>query len=131
MPIETDVDPEHGFARHVGYGRLDKDAFIDALREIYAHPSYAAERGGFWDVRRAEVSALTADDMQDIAAFIRESQGPQPGRTAMVVARDVDFGFGRMYEVYADSVVNFRVFRDEDLARRWILEATRPGSELT
>ncbi len=126
MSIETSVDPSQGFAHHVATGAPTTSDFIAALEELYANPRYAPEKGGIWDLRRVEGVGLTAEDMLRIVEHIRKARGRQPGRTALIVRRDIEFGLGRMYQAYSESVVTFRVFREWDPALAWVTEV--PGS---
>jgi len=44
------------------------------------------------------------------------------GRVAMIADQDLAFGLGRMFEAYTQkSRFEFRVFRDPDKARAWLL----------
>ena len=120
MSIETSVDGNLGFARHVATGVPILGDFIEALEELYEHPDYRPEKGGIWDLRTVDSVSLTADEMLTIVEHIGKTRGPQPGRTALIVGRDLEFGLGRMYQAYSESVVTFRVFRDWDPALEWV-----------
>ena len=49
-------------------------------------------------------------------------------RIAIVVTKDLHFGIARMIQVYCeDHGVAFRVFREEQAARNWLVE--KPGIE--
>ncbi|HEB89059.1 MAG TPA: hypothetical protein ENI85_05770 [Deltaproteobacteria bacterium] len=129
MSIETSIDPDGGFAHHVATGAPTAADFISALQELYADPRHAPEKGGIWDLRRVDSIGVTTEDMLRIVEHIRETRGPQPGRTALVVGRDVEFGLGRMYQAYSESVVTFRVFRDWEAALAWITQEPRPEDQ--
>lgn len=128
MGIKTSIDPDRGFARHVATGVVEVADFLDALREVYAHPIHRPEDGGIWDARGADATSLTAADLRDFVDFIREQRGPQPGRTALVVGRDVEYGLARMYQVFAESVVEFEVFRSWDDAVAWVTGEPGPDA---
>jgi hypothetical protein len=79
-----------------------------------------------WDPRR-QVWKLTAggsfslDDLHVIIEKTREKWAG--GKTAILVARDLDFGVARMFQVFAEGIaVEFEVFRDVESAYAWLAE---------
>ena len=53
-----------------------------------------------------------------------------PTRVALVVARDLHYGLGRMIAVFAEGIhLPFGLFREEEAARAWLAEPeSRPAS---
>lgn len=65
----------------------------------------------------------TTDDLSRFVARARNlsaSHGPR-GRVALLVARDVAYGMGRMYSVLAESAgIDANVFRSHEEAEAWL-----------
>ncbi len=129
MPIQTRVDPEHGYARHQAHGKCSVDDFVEALHAIYAHPEYEPGNGGIWDLRHADLSAIASRDAQFMAEFVRRVRGPREGRTAVVVDAPREFGLARMYQVYSEGLLELKVLYDLDAALAWLLAPACPGDD--
>ena len=82
-----------------------------------------------WDVCGCDL-AFIADEFAELAAVAQESDA-LPGKLAVLVDSDLNFGLLRMYQVYRESRdvgVQLRVFRDEEDATRWLrLPLDSPG----
>jgi len=127
LPVETKIDTEKGLRMHALAGRVTLAMIEDALAEIYARPDYRSEAGVLWDVRAADLSQIKGGEVRGIVEYVMTHRGAPPGtRTAILVARDLDFGLARMAEqqLEAKSPSDVTVFRDMDEAMAW-LEAAR------
>jgi len=61
------------------------------------------------------------DEVRELAKFWGRLFRGVPTRIALVVARELHYGIGRMIEVYARPTdFRFRVFREEDEGRAWL-----------
>ena len=61
-------------------------------------------------------------ELRDTVAMVDGSELWTGGRTAILVARDLDFGIARMFQALAEQVdVEYQVFRDEADAIEWLL----------
>ena len=82
-----------------------------------------AGRDRLWDYREADLTGLSAEDLETIVKFV-EARSDQLGnvRVGMLVAREVDFGISRQYGAVAGSSygARFGVFRDEADAIAWM-----------
>ena len=77
-----------------------------------------------WDFRAARFD-VRPSEVREFAQFIlREQPKLAPPKVAMVAARDLDFGFGRMFEVLReDPTTEVRTFRDFESALDWVRSA--------
>jgi hypothetical protein len=65
----------------------------------------------------------TLSESADLVTLIKEYQEDNFDRFAVVVTSVLHWSIGRMIAAYATlSKVEFRVFRDEEIARRWLYE---------
>ena len=123
MAITTHIDADAGLRHHKVTGELSVTELRHALEELYAKSAFSAEHNVVWDIREADVSAFTAQDINDVAMFVAEHWGGEnTPRAAMVVASDFDFGLARMYEasVSDEKYRSVQVFRDMTEAVAWI-----------
>jgi hypothetical protein len=97
------------------------DEIRDRLVELFAHPDYSTTLDVIYDCRQADLSAISAGALRDLAGFLA-ARDYRPRRSAMVVSRDVDYGVARMWAVYAKPGPTEReVFRNIAETRDWIL----------
>jgi len=123
MAITTHIDVDARLRHHKVTGELSVTELRLALAEDYAKSDFSAEHNVVWDIREADVSAFTTQDINDVAAFVAEHWGGESTpRAAMVVASDFDFGLARMYEasVSDDRYRRVQVFRDMTEAVAWV-----------
>ena len=49
-------------------------------------------------------------------------------QVAIVVARDLDYGIGRMFKAYADGAgIDYQLFRELEAAQTWLAAAATPA----
>ena len=101
---------------------------VDAAEWLRAYEGFVqAEPDGhvLWDLTEGSLNILSAADVRELArsvCAIRDREHAS-GRFALVCRRDVDFGIARMLVIYAgcaDARAPMQVFRDADLAWRWL-----------
>jgi hypothetical protein len=125
MAITTHIDSSAGLRHHKVTGVLSTAELRQTLDEVYARPDFSPEYNAVWDLREADVSAFTTQDINALAEFVSEHWGgPNAPRAALVVATDFDFGLARMYEasVSDDRLRQVQVFRDMAEAVAWVSE---------
>lgn len=121
MPIEYRPDYAQHIAYITGSGRVDFDDCVRLIREQQADVGRRLHELN--DYRGIEL-ALEAHQVEDLAVMNRELyEGLHDIRFAVVVDSDLGFGMSRMFEVYLDESVEFRIFRDYDAALIWVQEA--------
>jgi hypothetical protein len=120
-PMSTSVqwDPEAGVAVVAVTGRLGVNEAKGGASTVWQTPGWRGHPV-VWDLRGAELDFSTAD-VRVIARFVLDRQpDPPPSKVGFVVARDLDFGLARMYEVFREHpATELRVFRDLDEAMAW------------
>jgi len=101
----------------------DADA-EDVLRQIITFLHEAPTPLVLWDFSRGSMRVMTPEDLRVIAArALPYTHVRRGGRTAILCARDVDFGMARMFQAFAEILAapfDLMVFRDGDQARAWL-----------
>jgi len=127
--MDFDVDHHRKLIKIRLFGDLSPDALREAASQVFSqYPGYSR----LWDLRSASIGDLSRDQLEGLAKFSQRGDS-QPGkvRSALLVARDLDFGVGRMYQMVGEQIlpVNFAVFRDEDEADGWFSETDDGGGD--
>ncbi len=99
------------------------DDIIEALDDFY---KTRLTKYLIWDLNNGGDAQLTTRDMEQIVQFSRENGAARPdGKSAIVTNNDLYFGISRMFETYAETSPQlslvFRVFREVEDAKRWLL----------
>ena len=99
------------------------DDIIEALDDFY---KTRLTKFLIWDLNNGGDAKLTTRDMEQIVQFSRENGAARPdGKSAIVTNNDLYFGISRMFETYAETSPQlslvFRVFREVEDAKRWLL----------
>jgi len=94
------------------------------MARLAADSSYDPSMPGIVDMRAAH-AAFTADDIVALTEMIKHSPKVVSGaRRALLVATEEMYGIYRMFESFSTGgTVVYRVFRDEQEARKWIESA--------
>ncbi len=119
-------------ARVTFEGPLTMDTWRTAFDAVLSQTAFRPGLGCLWDMRGVSEGGLSHDSMDEMAVAIRErSQERGEGRTAVVVARDVDFGGARQYQMKFEHgvAVHFRPFRDLDEAEAWLRTPLEEASD--
>ena len=119
MAHAFEIDIEHGVLRESYVGVVDGNAMEEANSAISASPSFQKGLSFLTDLRRAEM-AIGYDEM------VRHvSNLPDLGikKQAFIVARDLEFGMARMFEMLSEDIGLYdesRVFRDLEKGLEWL-----------
>ena len=131
MPIETTRDQGQNITKHVVKGSVSEEEMYSALEDFYAHePTLYL----LWDMSQAELEHVTPDILKKFCKRAVElGKRRQNGRTAVITPGDLQYGLGRMSEVFfgLDSApFNFKAFRSQKDALTWLMAAADPlGSD--
>ena len=101
-------------------GSVQVEPLAAILREAWANPKYRSKL--LWDLREASLAELTRAQLDQLA-LVSETENPHVARarSALLVAREVDYGVSRMFETVMDRLpVDVSVFRDYDAAMAWV-----------
>jgi len=121
--IDSRSDLTRELTEYICTGIMDRAEITDAVDAFYAdNPTPNV----LWDLTDANLSALSAVDVQMVAEHTASrAHSRAGGKTALVAPTDVDFGMSRMFQTMidnADHEASVRVFRSRDEATEWIDE---------
>ncbi len=131
MAITKQFDSATGLVTLTVEGEVDGPGIRSALQDVVDDPQFRKGADILWDFRNATGQDPSGGGIQDLVSFvasIKERRG-SGYRVALVASGDLEYGFARMYEAYAEHLpFALRVFRDLHEARTWLSTAV-PGSE--
>jgi len=119
MAVEFDFVSLDDIAIGIPTGSMTLDEIKEAVRTLWKQTD-APEILSLWDLRRATFD-LGADEVRELAEFVKEAAPVSSLRTAFLVARDLEFGLIRMFAVFRETEgARAAVFRDRDEAIAWL-----------
>ncbi len=127
-PIVAEFDRETGILRVIMIGDLRVEDLETAVSTMLKHPQFCIGMNVLWDLREATVAGLSSGDLRRLHVFVlvrKDLRGG--GKTAVVVAKVVDYGLIRMFEQMCDDVpTKLAVFRELTTAEAWLLADGEP-----
>jgi len=123
VDISTVVDGKLAIRRHIVRGAFDFTELKSYLGEIYGSPDLDPSMNVLWDLREADFSTVSRDEVQSVMEFVSKTWGTEGrSKAALVVKNDLDYGFSRMYQMMMEGATSSKVevFRDLDAAETWI-----------
>ena len=125
MEISFLVSPDKSFATVTINGKFDLSKFNVFYKQMVSHPDFSSGMNVIWDVRKADISKISQDEMRTVSGHIAQlTKKRGSGRGALVVSDDISFGVSRMGEMMTEKFVTVavRVFRNMEDAEKWINE---------
>ena len=121
MPVHYEVYPQRRIVRIVAKGDISLDEERAVLELLLADPNHESGFSILIDNRARGQPASTIHVRAMASAFEQHAREIGPSRVAIVVAREVGFGLGRMFALLTSELpVETNVFRDVGLAEQWI-----------
>ena len=119
--ITRSFDQENNLTLFTVVGEADAH---EILTSVLAFLRESPTQQVLWDIRGGQLTTLSTNDLK----MIVDHAGPftdvrAGGQTAIVVAREVDFGLCRMFQAFAEMAelpFALLVARDIDEAGRWL-----------
>ncbi len=122
--IRSEANPFTGISFFEFRGRLHCDVFIEAITK---HWTLTPTPHSIWDFKGADLSELTIDAWQKIAAVethFTKLRGSCP-RSVLVAKNEVDFLLLRLYADLMEmkkSPVDYKIVYDRNLAVQYLLD---------
>jgi hypothetical protein len=127
MNIETKIDHIAKIRIHTVSGDFDFDEIYHVVEEIYEDPDFDPELNSVWDLTNVfGLQLLEPDQLKKLVAFVAKERSLHGAiKTALVVAKKIDFGIAHVYELSlkSDSDNEVMVFKDLDKAIDWMKES--------
>lgn len=77
-----------------------------------------------WDLSRADLSAATLDQVEELAKFVKGlAHSREGGRNALVTSEAFAYSFGKMYQIFAELAhqsSQTRIFKTWPEAEAWL-----------
>ena len=122
--VTIDTDSVEGIVVGTASGPLTLEEIREAAAAVWSDVEGPRIRI-LWDVRDAQFT-LSANEVRSLAEFAKQHSPFSNLRMAFVVARDLEFGLVRMFEVFREAEsARTAVFRDRQQALGWLaIDAT-------
>ena len=118
LPISYQIDPTRRRVLVTGRGQLTDADFTAVRDQLASDPAFDPSWQQLLDFSEGDLSRLEAESIRQMA---ESSVAGPAARRAYVVARDVDFGLVRMFEILTDERKGrIRAFRDRGEAEAWL-----------
>ena len=131
MAIEIKIDEDNQIRISTIIGKLTFEDLLNNLKEIYSDHVLYDLPYSIWDIRQADISSFTTEQIQKLAEFVAGSWGMEGSKKAAIVAdKALLYGLSRMYEKTLEfkTPSSTMVFHNYDEALAWIKEGTLPSS---
>lgn len=127
MPFVFEIDTAAKVVRETWTGHVDLAQFKDSCIKEWAHRDYKPRMPMISDFRQA-VSGIDVKDVTQFAMWFGDKD--PPSKHAIVVGREVGFGFARMFALMSDAAKHetdkTRVFYSYADAEAWLGIAAKP-----
>lgn len=126
MSIDTIIDSNQNMVIHIVTGPLMLNEIKQATVQLYSDPHFHPSMNILVDLRNGTVRNLSQQDIEDFVAMnVQMGQQRGAGYSAIVTARDIDFGIARQIQSMLDSTSRrLGVFRDYQAAVDWLYQQT-------
>ena len=122
MPITYSIDADLGVILEAWQGDVTAADLRRYWEAYLADPQVTALRRTLVDLREARI-LFTGMELSDLVwDVVKPALGAQRWTTAIVVARMVQFGVSRQYQVFAQAYSRDAIFEDYGEALRWLTQ---------
>ena len=116
-------------------GDLGREGLCEPIDAVLAHKSWRPGIPTLCDFRLLNIFKLSAQDIEQLVEVHRRYSRllqKNPGPIAVVVAKVVDYGLVRMWELFANDMFPvFKVFLRMEEAQEWLRAGGRETAEET
>jgi len=121
MPSEYEIDVANRLVRARAWGVLTHADLMATLMGIRNDPAFRPDFCQLYDLREALPSAMSAENVRDLASYSNFGFG---SRRALIAANDAVFGLSRIYASYRQVIgkEQIAVFRSLADAQAWLAE---------
>ncbi len=121
MHISTEIKNRTRW--HAVTGTINVDELIKHLQTLYQSPNFDSAMNALWDIREANSSLVTKEDVTVLIDFLVKQWGHNAkNKMALVAARDLEYGMSRMYQIMLEGQTTSKVaiFKNMQEAEDWI-----------
>lgn len=118
--------PEKGYVKIVTSGHMSVDSIMETLSSVLTHELWEPGMNIYADYTDSSTVELNSERVAEISHIVRgKSEMLGGGKLAIVMSSDLDFGFGRMFQLLTEDHISkeINVYRDPDEASNWIISS--------
>jgi hypothetical protein len=119
--VETQIDASASLTVHTAHGVMTKKEILTVVDNYYQG---TVTKCILWNFVESELNQISTEDVRVLASLTKKYCKARPGgKTALVFARLVDYGIGRMFQILSemsDENVEFMPFSDLASALEWL-----------
>ena len=132
MPVRTIRDDSTKITEHVAIGLIADEEMFASQKEFLENNPTKLE---LWDMSESDLSKITIEGMrQFMSRAVQLGKTRQGGKTAVVLQSTLQYGMGRIAEVFAELIslpFEFSIFKQRDDAIAWLKEESKENMEDT
>ena len=120
---EFQFQTDRGLVEVRAFGKATLEGFVGLDTKLVEHSCWTPGMRVMFDLRALDLSDLSVEDIHRNADFVRGlSDRLGTARFACVMAKEIDFGLARMFEVLTSegNQLDIRVFRSMSEAETWL-----------
>jgi len=122
MPISYSIDTQRSLILEVWVGDISANDLAEHWVAYLADPNVLSIRRTLVDLRKSRLHFSGEDLARLISAMVTPALQGRNWITAIIVAKEAQFGVSRQYQVFAESYSHDAIFRDYDQALQWLLQ---------
>jgi hypothetical protein len=126
MEFLVHIDKKKNYRSHKITGLINATELYNLLSKFYKSSQFDPNMNSLWDLREADFSAVTSDEVQSFVTIVKKyfGQEGQDNKAAIIVSSNFEYGIARMYEIPLSlgTSGNITVFKNYDDAENWLEE---------
>ena len=116
-------------------GDVGRDGFCGCIAKLISHPSWRPGMSVLCDFRSLNIGSLTKEDIKHLVEIDQEFfelTKEAPSLIGVVVARELDYGLVRMWELYANEMhPGHNVFLEVKDALQWLRAGAQKRTDVS
>jgi hypothetical protein len=121
MPISYSIDKQKNVILEVWNGDISAADLANYWRQYLADPDVMSIRRTLVDIRQANILFSGEQLSQLVENIVLPALKGRHWKTALLVARPVQYGKARQYQAFAERYSHDAIFYDFDTAVEWLL----------
>ncbi len=126
MPVKSIRDDSTQITEHIATGMITDDEMFTSQKEFLEHNPTKLE---LWDMTASDLSKITIPGMRKFMyRAAQRGEVRRGGKTAVIVQSKLQYGIGRIAEVFAEFInfpFEFRLFNQRDEGISWLKEESK------
>lgn len=119
--IRKVIHPELDLMERIVIGELSLADVLEEITEFFSGP---ITKRVLWDISQATILLTSPEEIQRVAAAVAQASHRRAGgKSAVVAASDLAFGYSRMYQAYREMHninMSYMSFRTRQEALDWL-----------